>query len=567
MYMKKLCVIAAFAVALVLAGCSKTEFTAPSKNTVSVCFAAGSDTKTSLASDNSVVWAVGDQVSVSISGGNKYTFTATSVSGSTAIFTGEVAEADAEAAIECAVYPAQQNFDIWWSHPRSIPIPGVQPFVEGGFAPGVNPSIAWDAANSFIDTLGCVNTMHFKNMAGLLAVDVQSAVPVKSVKVMGNNNETMAGSFDMEAWAMKYETIKSSFVDVTLTDGSNLLDLTTAKQCVFVVKPNDFTAGVTVVCEDENGKKASKSINIPFELGMAKKAVLPAVTFAADDFKTPITESVDLAGTYLIDNGSSCNAFYFSTNKYVMQPEIFSAEGDTKANGRAYRVQYNQYSGMDLYFDLSDTPMPGHDNCYKLINLQDREGQDPIPDKYNYSYYNASNGAVVFDFAICGYWSTEVYCRTYYKVNGSYPGTYNLAGTYNVTLNSTAAFGGTYYKWVSKDPETEDLTAKGYQLNGTYRQMAGDVSLSNGATTAGQEYKVCYSNIWTDGVLFFDILPYEAEGHPGCWTLGNFQDRASAGDKVIGNKSYFDPSTGDLVFDFAIDNNSTVYEMSATLSK
>lgn len=568
--MKNSGILAAVATAFCLAGCAKTDCPSTTNNLVDVFISAGTGIKTSLASDNSVQWSVGDQISVSLSGGNKYTFTAETVNGSSAVFRGSILESDAAdgAHVECAIYPAQNPFDIWWTKARNLPIMATQRFVEGGFAPETNTSFAWADA-PFVDESGKNLCLNFKNMAGLISVNVKSSIPIRSIQVMGNSNEEMSGTFNIDAYEGVYESSISTNSSVTLAPESGTMDFSSGKQCVFVVKANSFSSGVTVMAENESGQKASMCISVPFDLGMGKKAVLPDIEFTAEDFHAPITERVNLAGTYtLLESTNSC-AYWFKARSGANQmgSEIKSAEGDSRANGRKYKINYNGYTDMDLFFNLSDIPMPGHDNCFKLSDFQDRQGADPIPSAYNYSYYDANSGKVVFDFAICGYWSTSTYNYTLYKEDPAFPSGIDITGSYTATPQETGAFGGRYYKWVEKDPSAETLIDKTYQLNGLFRNMAGEVTLAGGASANGQKYKVCYSDLWTDGILFFDVLPLAAEGHPGCWTLGNFQDRASGGDIISGNNSFYNPSNGSLVFDFVIDNNNTVYEISAILSK
>ena len=59
-----------------------------------------------------------------------------------------------------------------------------------------------------------------------------------------------------------------------------------------------------------------------------------------------------------------------------------------------------------IYFDISDEPMPGHENCVKLINFQDRDPAcDPI--SANASYLNLVTGDIVIDFIIESYWAPD----------------------------------------------------------------------------------------------------------------------------------------------------------------
>ena len=65
-----------------------------------------------------------------------------------------------------------------------------------------------------------------------------------------------------------------------------------------------------------------------------------------------------------------------------------------------------------MFFDISDEPMPNHENCVKLINFQDREQFNESTGQYvgydsilNNSYLNLVTGEVVIDCIIQGYWA------------------------------------------------------------------------------------------------------------------------------------------------------------------
>lgn len=550
--MKKFLSFAVFAFTMLLAGCSEVEFSSPGEDLVEVSFTAASATKTTLGTDNSVAWCVGDQVSVSVAGGNKYKFTVDSVNDGVAVFKALVAASDAEADIECAVYPYQEDFQIWWTHPRNIPIASEQPFVDGGFANGINTSIGWLAAPAG-------GRMTFYNMCGLMAVTVTSDIPLTSAKLMGNGGETLSGVFDFEAYNHAYEAERSAVPSVSIVS-DNAIDCTTAKTFVFVVKPGEFTSGVSLYFYDANDHVASCVISKGFKLPRSSKVVLPAVTLSSSDFKEAFDPSkLNIASNdWKVSNWSSSNADRYQVNRYVVNNFIADASDVPEGKGRKYYINYNKtWSDGKLYFDISDVPMPGHEGCFKLTNFQDRSGYDQLPDAENFSYYDPVNNVVVFDLVIHGSYN-HAYSYIYYKDVPGFADTYNLVGNYTATP-AEAVFEKTYYKWM--ETNSAEPTPKDWQLNGNYRQMTNVIAAAAGAP-AGQKYQICYSTKWADGILFFDVLPIPVAGKSCCWWLGNMKDRATGGDSVSQNASYFDSSNGTVVFDFTIDNNNTVFEMS-----
>ena len=71
-----------------------------------------------------------------------------------------------------------------------------------------------------------------------------------------------------------------------------------------------------------------------------------------------------------------------------------------------------------------------------------------------------------------------------------------------------------------------------------------------GSPSGGQQFAIGYHHSYTDNILYFDLAT-EANGD-GTINLVNLQDRASGGDKVSHNASYYDPATGNVHFEFII---------------
>lgn len=104
------------------------------------------------------------------------------------------------------------------------------------------------------------------------------------------------------------------------------------------------------------------------------------------------------------------------SSKLVPGARIYRSgeNGKTSNNGMKYYFIYGGAGWMDgiIFFDISDEPMPGHDNCVKLINFQDREQLDESTGQYtgfdpitNNSYLDLTTGAIVIDCVIEGYWT------------------------------------------------------------------------------------------------------------------------------------------------------------------
>lgn len=92
-----------------------------------------------------------------------------------------------------------------------------------------------------------------------------------------------------------------------------------------------------------------------------------------------------------------------------MNSQIFlcSEQGKNPSNGQKYYFNYNSgWADGIIYFDISDEAMPGHKNCVRLVNFQDRDPAcDPI--SANESYLNLVTGDIVIDFIIESFWAPD----------------------------------------------------------------------------------------------------------------------------------------------------------------
>lgn len=153
------------------------------------------------------------------------------------------------------------------------------------------------------------------------------------------------------------------------------------------------------------------------------------IPYDAEKYLVPLSidESALLEGTQIPEGSSTV---YLEIDKtlvgdYFMECPYPSALKGTQDNssqmnnfiafangagiyGQMYYFNYNSgWSDGKVYFDISDEPMPGHENCVRLVNFLDRTGpenwNDPIP--ANESYLNLVTGEIVIDFIIESYWA------------------------------------------------------------------------------------------------------------------------------------------------------------------
>ena len=147
-----------------------------------------------------------------------------------------------------AYYPA----DIY--DEGQVSLPQTQDYAAGSFGKGFNPMAAY-AVNKNLD---------FKNLCGLLALQLTGDCKVKSITITSKKDEMLWGKGEL--------TLNSSKVELgALTDGGNSITLNcyvnneyvqlsgTAKTFYFVVPAGTLSKGFDVVLTDNTGKVWKKS--------------------------------------------------------------------------------------------------------------------------------------------------------------------------------------------------------------------------------------------------------------------------------------------------------------------
>lgn len=236
------------ALALSFTACGNDETfgepeTTPAGNQVTMTFTANApapaaDTRTSLVEGSRVYWTPDDVIGVysctseefSVEEpGNPFTTSLTEAA-PTASFTGEATEGASQ---YIAVYPRDMFVACMWSSAMTMlgfTLPPVQQAVEGGFATGLNPSLA------MTDDMG--GDLSFKNLCALVkfrisggdadALKSVTLTDLGSIGLSGTTQYVYASSMDMEM-----EMVRAAVPYVTLTG-----PFTTGTDYYFVVAPS-----------------------------------------------------------------------------------------------------------------------------------------------------------------------------------------------------------------------------------------------------------------------------------------------------------------------------------------
>lgn len=122
-----------------------------------------------------------------------------------------------------------------------------------------------------------------------------------------------------------------------------------------------------------------------------------------------------------------------------------------------------------------------------------------------------------------------------------------------LTLNA-ADFGAASADPLVGEYAAAERVASQWKAKASNHSMTKTIMDKNSATfgspSGGQKYAIGYSQTWADGILYFDLAT-EANAD-GTINLINLQDRASGGDQITHNASYYDPATGNVHFEFII---------------
>lgn len=242
--MKAIYNLSAALAALLLAACGNDETfgepeTTPAGNQVTMTFTANApapaaDTRTSLVEGTRVYWTPGDVIGVysctsenySLEGlGTPFTTDLTDDT-PTASFTGEATEGAQQ---YIAVYPQDKFAGCMWSPEMTVlvfTLPTEQTAVAGGFATGLNPSLATTA-----DMGGDLN---FKNLCALVKFRISGgeADELESVTLTDLGGTGLSGTA-MYVKSSSMEAVDADVISVTLT-GS----FTTGTDYYFVVVPS-----------------------------------------------------------------------------------------------------------------------------------------------------------------------------------------------------------------------------------------------------------------------------------------------------------------------------------------
>ena len=373
--MKRFFVFAALA-AIALSACQQNLDIEKNELGKAVVFTAtteSSATKTALSENGDsydVVWSSGDQITI-VDAAAKVGVYSTTGTTTRADFTKESGD-DAETAPFKAWYPASV-------YNAGAPVlPASQTYVEGNISG--SPMYAESSTN----------TLEFKNIVGIIRVNVSTTQGGKSVRrIELSANEGMSGAISNAATLASsgYAATVAGTAGVTLDCGESGVAIGSEATAFHIAVPaNTYTSlSITVVTTD--GLSQTRTANTGITVSRSQ---ITGVTISFNDLQLPVTDlsAEETANTYIV---TSAGQYKFKatvkgnggldpltgTTATTIDPEgiagvkvlweLYGQGRAIKHYGSAYDIRYND--GY-VYFSTPDTFVPG-DAC---VAVYDSEG-------------------------------------------------------------------------------------------------------------------------------------------------------------------------------------------------
>ena len=225
----------------------------------------GAQTKTAM-DGNTVVWNSGDQIAIfqGLSTADKYQVKENGIGRTSATFE-IIAKGNGSNATDLpanvAIYPYEsrlictpvtaENGTVTSYQIARVTIPATQTYTTGSFADESFPMAA-------ITTAPDDHTLNFKNLCGVLKLQLKGTVKIKTIELKGNDSEPLSGNATVTIFpdgSIPTVTMSSDASNaVTLDCGDGVqLNETTATDFLITIPPTSFSKGFTAVVTSTDG--------------------------------------------------------------------------------------------------------------------------------------------------------------------------------------------------------------------------------------------------------------------------------------------------------------------------
>lgn len=277
--MKTLHILTLAAAVLTLAACGNEEFIENNPGNeaakpVPMTFTAGMpQTRTQLAAGNEVHWTEGDKIAL-WDGIAMREFTATTISGSNATFTGTALPG----VDYTAFYPNSENLIAMDGTSATFNLPAEQTAVAGTFASNLAPSLAKATGGS--------TNLVFDNLCALVKFTAGADMAGEGTLTLvgGKATEALAGKYWVE-YSTGNQSPAEAATRVTLKG-----NFEAGKDYYFVVLPRTLTNGFSLLYEDSQGKLYRKATGNSVTLTAGR--ILNLGTLALTGFEKAVIKQI-----------------------------------------------------------------------------------------------------------------------------------------------------------------------------------------------------------------------------------------------------------------------------------
>lgn len=336
--------------------------------------ASGVESKTSLDAGGSVLWKMGDQVSIFAGSTINEHYQVTDASdGRTAAALNRVESpgfvAGGDIDNNVAFYPYAETAELAKNGSayviRDIDLPATQTYAQASFGNGAFPMTAVTSSTRDYN-------LKFKNVLGGLKLQLKGNATIAAISIIGNNNETLCGALEVTVSESTTPSIRLTATEakaVTLDCGDGVqLDSNTATAFIIALPPMTMAGGFTVTVTDCQGKQMEIKTARSQTITRSNLLAMPAVTYEGIG---PDPESESVA----VDLGLPSGLKWASCNLGATAPEEY---GDYYAWGETEPY----YSSQSL-----STWKDGKTAGYVWASYSLCNGSYSTLTKYNYSSF------------------------------------------------------------------------------------------------------------------------------------------------------------------------------------
>ena len=300
--------LAATFVALAFASCAKEELEpeiTPETNASLVFTANTYATKTTLSSDDFVLWQAGDQINV-----NGKVYNISEGSGTArAKFVAHSEDAVKDGGFYYAFYPESISYN-----GGSITLPETQTYANNAGLANVNPMFAKSDDE----------TLSFKNICALIELNLKGNRSVRSITISADEKLSGAATFDASTLALT----ATGSNRVTLNCGAGVA-LTEGGTKFYIALPGNIYNNFTITVEDTGGLIATKTLNNALKL---ERAMI-----------RPITWTPSFYGVFAVCMGPDGIAGTADDLK------VKFSQGNLYYDGSLFQFEANQYDFRHVY--------------------------------------------------------------------------------------------------------------------------------------------------------------------------------------------------------------------------